>query len=155
MQQKNFQEQLIKGKIAELVFQQMLAEVGNYTILPLGYERILPGLLDRHDSEILKPIRTAPDFVLIPKDEKDENILIVEVKFRKNPDNHNNLKELAVEQNKRWNPSYLFIATLNSFYFGRCDEIIKDGIIKKLDEKFVPQKIQDKYIKILNTFLSN
>jgi hypothetical protein len=152
--QKNFQEQLIKGKIAELIFQQMWAEVGNYTILPLGYERILPGLLDRHNNDILKPIRTAPDFVLIPKDEKDDNILIVEVKFRKHPENDHGLKELATEQNKRWNPSYLFLASLENFYFGKCDEIIKDGSMHKLKEEYVPMFLQEKYLKMLNEFLN-
>lgn len=152
--QKDFQEQLIKGKIAELIFQQMWAEVGSYTILPLGYERVLPGLLDRHNNKILEPIRSAPDFVLIPKDEKDDNILIVEVKFRKDPKNGNNLKELAIEQNKRWNPSYLFIATLDNFFFGKCEEIIKNRKMQKLEDKYVPIYVQEKYLKILNGFLN-
>lgn len=151
--QKDFQKQLIKGKIVELIFQQMWADAGEYTILPLGYERVLPGLLDRHNSEILKPIRTAPDFVLIPKDEKDDNILIVEVKFRKHPENRKDLYLITTEQNKRWNPSYLFVATLKNFYFGKCDEIIKNRSIKKLDEKYVSLNLQNKYLKMINEFL--
>jgi len=150
--QKDFQKQLIKGKIAEIIFQQMWAEASLYTIIPLGYERVLPGLLDRHNSKILKPIRSAPDFVLIPKDEKDNNILIVEVKFRKHLEKNNRLREVAVEQNKRWNPSYLFIASLNGFYFGKCDEILKENAIKKLEEKYISLKIQNKYLELLNEF---
>lgn len=42
----DFHFNLIKGKIAELIFQQMWADAGKYTILSLGYERVLPGLLD-------------------------------------------------------------------------------------------------------------
>jgi Holliday junction resolvase-like predicted endonuclease len=153
--QKDFQKQLIKGRIAELVFQQMISEAGKYTILPLGYERVLPGLLDYSHNEILKPIRTAPDFVLIPKDENDENIMIVEVKYRKNGENGNRIKEVAIEQNKRWNPSYLFIATHKAFYFERCDRMIKNGTLSQLDYNLVPEKIQKKYLELLNGFLDN
>ncbi len=151
--QKDFQKQLIKGKIAELVFQQMWAEAGKYTILPLGYEQILPGLLDWHDNDILKPIRTAPDFVLIPKDESDENILIIEVKFRRSITAKDNL-ERATEQNKRWNPSFLFVATPERFYFGKCAEIIKNnGRMEVLSDEYISYKTQDKYSKILKEFL--
>ncbi|PLX27140.1 hypothetical protein C0583_04535 [Candidatus Parcubacteria bacterium] len=149
----NFQKQLIKGKIAELIFQQMFAEAKQYTILPLGYERVLPGLLDYSSNNILKPIRSAPDFVLVPKDEKDENIMIVEVKFRKHPETSNNLLKIAKEQNKRWNPSYLFIASLKGFYFGRCDLIIKNRKIEKLSEELIPKKYQDRYCKMVSDFL--
>jgi len=150
---KDFHFQLIKGKIAELVFQQMWADAGKYTILPLGYERVLPGLLDWHNSPILKPIRTAPDFVLIPKDENDENILIVEVKFNSRISAKKNL-EIAKEQNKRWNPSFLFIATPDRFYFNRCDKIIEnEGMMSALSESYVSFKLQHKYLELLNKFL--
>jgi hypothetical protein len=151
--QNDFQKQLIKGKIAELVFQQMIAEAGKYTILPLGYEQILPGLVDWHNNDILKPIRSAPDFVLIPKDEADENILIVEVKFRRSITRKDNF-ERASEQNKRWNPSYLLVATPGRFYFGKCAEIIKkNGMMGELSDGYVPFKMQEKYINILKEFL--
>jgi len=151
--QNDFQTNLIKGKIAELVFQQMFAEAGKYTILPLGYERVLPGLLDWHNNDILKPIRSAPDFVLIPKDEKDENILIVEVKFRTHITLEDNL-ERATEQNKRWNPSYMFVATLERFYFGKCVEIIeKHGMMGELNDAYASVDMQKKYLNILKEFL--
>ena len=151
--QKDFEKQLIKGKIAELVFQQMWAEIKKYTILPLGYERVLPGLLDRSNNKALKPIRSAPDFVLIPKDEHDENILIVEVKYRKHPETGNDLLKVAKEQNKRWKPSYLFIASLKGFYYGRCDQIIKNKKIERLHSDLIPEDIQDKYIEMIKEFL--
>ena len=95
--QKDFKKQLIKGKIAEMIFQQMWAEINQCTILPLGYERVLPGLLERSQNKIFKPIRTAPDFVLIPK---DDNIMIVEVKFRRKAESKNKLKEIAIKKSK-------------------------------------------------------
>lgn len=151
--QKDFERQLIKGKIAEMIFQQMWVDAGKYTILPLGYERVLPGLLNWRNNKVLKPIRTAPDFVLIPKDEKDDNIMIVEVKFRSRAEEYNTLKKTVNEQNKRWNPSYLFIATLKKFYFDRCDNIIRNGKIKGLSNELIPFKVQEKYLRLLKEFL--
>jgi hypothetical protein len=151
--QKDFQEQLIKGKITEIIFQQMMVQMGKYTILPLGYESVLPELIERHNSEILKPLRSAPDFVLIPRDENDENILIVEIKFRRHITAKNNL-EIASEQNRRWNPSYLFVATPDCFYFDKCVDIIRNnGIMNPLQEWFVSSKLQTKYLNMLNKFL--
>jgi len=150
---KDFHFNLIKGKIAELIFQQMWTDAGKYTILPLGYERVLPGLLDWRNNPILKPIRTAPDFVLIPKDENDENILIVEVKFSSKISAKNNL-ETAREQNKRWNPSFLFYVTPDRFYFNRCEKIIEsNGMMSDLLENYVSAKLQEKYLALLNKFL--
>ena len=60
---KNF----IKGKITELIFDQMFREAGRFTILPFGYERTLPELA-QYSSEVkyrpvLDNVRSAPDFV--------------------------------------------------------------------------------------------
>jgi len=148
----NFQTNLVKGKIAETIFQQMWSDIGTHTILPLGYERVVPGLIDYHNSDSLKTIRSAPDFVLIPKDEKDKNIIIVEVKYRNHLDVYN-IVEIAKEQYKRWNPSYLFVITLNGFYFDRCDKIIKKTFISKLSKKVASQNLQDKYLDMIKYFL--
>ncbi len=37
-------KKLIKGKIAEIIFEQMFRETGEYTIIPFGYENIVPEL---------------------------------------------------------------------------------------------------------------
>jgi len=153
MVNKDFSKNLIKGKIAEIIFQQMWAEVGKYTILPLGYEKVFPGLIDKYYSKALKPIRSAPDFVLIPKDKNDDNIMIVEIKFRRRAEEYNRIKEVAKEQNKRWKPSYIFVATLKAFYFDKCDEILKNNTMSKLSTDIIPQKVQDKYAALLNSFI--
>lgn len=40
----SFTKNLIKGKIAEIIFENMLREAGIFTILHFGYEYILPEL---------------------------------------------------------------------------------------------------------------
>jgi len=79
---KNF----IKGKITELIFDQMFREAGRFTILPFGYERTLPELA-QYSSEVkyrpvLDNVRSAPDFVLISQDKTE--VYMVEVKYRAN-----------------------------------------------------------------------
>lgn len=37
-----FTENLVKGKIAETIFERMLLATGNYTVLKGGYEHTMP-----------------------------------------------------------------------------------------------------------------
>lgn len=152
--QKNFQEQLIKGKIAELIFQQMFIEDGKFTVIPFGYERILPELVKFKNKKYLQDIKNSPDFVLAYKEDNKENIFLVEVKSKSYLDQKRDF-ELAKEQNIRWSPSFIFIATPDRFYFDNCKNIIKnDGFIKSLSERMVSRELQCKYLKILNKFLN-
>ena len=71
----DFSRNLIKGRIAEVIFEQMIRERGDeekYTIIPFGYEHTVPTLEQyRHLAEIPKIIDNiagAPDFILISKD---------------------------------------------------------------------------------------
>jgi hypothetical protein len=38
----NFSKNLVKGRIAETLFEQMLRDAGCFTILSFGYEQIIP-----------------------------------------------------------------------------------------------------------------
>jgi hypothetical protein len=109
---------------------------------------VILGEIDNEEKDSEKLISN----IKIPKDEKDENILIVEVKFSKNREWSDHLRRHAAEQHKRWNPSYLFIATLRGFFFGKCDEILKNDCIKKLEERYIPAQLQKKYLDILREF---
>lgn len=42
-----FARNLVKGKVAETVFAQMLRSTGAFTVLEFGYEKIIPELVDR------------------------------------------------------------------------------------------------------------
>jgi len=146
-----FTKNLIKGKIAEIIFERMLREAKVFTVIHFGYEYILPELsrdktVDKN-NEAIDAIRTAPDFAVINNDTK--KVHLIEVKFLSVFSKSTVLK-YAKKMSASWNPSYIFLATKNGFYFDEISEIIeKKGDIAKLVHKNIPQKLQDKYLKLL------
>ncbi len=152
---EQFIKDLIKGKIAEIIFEQMFRETGNYTILHSGYEYTLPELAQyQHFAEIkavIENIRNAPDFILISQDKKE--VYLVEVKYRKHRD-ANELKRIVQDTLKTWNPSWLFVASPDGFFFEPCNSILKNNgrIGHLVNEKFVKPKIREEYLGFLNQF---
>ncbi len=150
----DFTRNLIKGKIAEIIFEKMLREAGKFTVIHFGYEYILPevsrdkGLQKRNNSdETIEAIRTAPDFAVINNETK--KVRLIEVKYQSSF-RKSNMLTMAKKMSKSWNPSYIFLATKKGFYFDSIAEIIKNkGNIEKLVHKDIPQKLQDKYLKLL------
>lgn len=52
-----------------------------------------------------------------------------------------------------WNPSYLFIATLDGFFFDEINNIIdNEGKISPLKHPQISDDIQARYIEILKDF---
>ena len=150
----NFSRQLIKGRVAEIIFQQMFGETGLFTIIPFGYEYTMPDLpplqRSQQSKETLDTIRSSPDFAIISRDKKD--VSLIEVKFRTKFDPRS-IQPLASKQLKRWNPSLLFIATLDGFYLDRCARIVKrHGQIAKLSTKIIKKADQNKYLELLKEF---
>jgi hypothetical protein len=151
----DFSKQLIKGKIAEMIFEQMLRDSGHFTVLGFGYEKVLPELMHRQTTikaeTTMDIIRQAPDFAIINNDTHE--VHLIEVKFR----SYNNPTEIlktAQQLHTSWKPAYLFLATPHGFYFGKATDIIKDrGKIYPLDHPQISQKLQEKYIKLLNQFI--
>jgi len=153
----DFSKQLIKGKIAEMIFEQMLREVGMFTVLAFGYENILPELMNRqHDmktEQTMEIIRRAPDFAVI--NNQSHEVSLIEVKYRKSFTKENILKE-AERMFVSWKPSYLFVATKDEFYFGKVKDIIENaGEIQALEHVYIPKELQEKYIQLLNKFMEN
>jgi len=61
--------------------------------------------------------------------------------------------EYANKMHQSWNPSYLFVATLDGFYFDEINEIIKNkGIISCLKHPQISEDLQKEYLKILQDF---
>ena len=148
---KDFSLKLIKGKIAEIIFQQMFCEAGGYNVIPFGYENIVPELSQYRGEakKVVDNIRNAPDFALISK---NKNIVhLVEVKFRKKLV-LSDIKEIAKRQSIRWNPSWIFIATMNGFYFDECSNIIKTGKINCLSDYEIKYSLQKKYLDLVKKF---
>ena len=151
-----FVQNLIKGKIAEIIFEQMFRESGKYTILHSGYEYTLPELAQyQHLAEIkavVENIRNAPDFILVSQDHTE--VYLVEVKYRTHRDPEN-LKEIVTKTLEIWNPSWLFVASPDGFFFEPCHTVLKNnGVIGALYDKWVSGDIQIEYLKLLNQFES-
>jgi len=152
----SFSRNLVKGKIAETVFSQMFRDSGNFTVLEFGYEKIVPELVQQgydEKSEILETLKTAPDFAVINKNSKE--IRLIEVKYRHTLRDDDILK-CAQRMLDSWNPSFLFLATQDRFYFDEVKTICdKKGVISLLDYSVVSKDLQDKYSKILKDFESD
>jgi len=54
---------------------------------------------------------------------------------------------------KRWSSAWIFLATLDGFYFSSCKDIIaENGEIETLRGRLVADNIQDEYLKVLQEF---
>lgn len=154
----DFPRQLIKGRIAEVVFEQMFREAGDFAILRFGYEYTLPELAQYQKSyrdnakadKVMETVRHAPDFVLASKEKGI--VFLVEVKYRSEVRAVEMLK-LAKSAVNRWDPSWIFVASPETFYFSSCHEIINaSGVIKELSVGWVAEDIQKRYLGLLHEF---
>ena len=150
-----FSRKLVKGRIAETLFEQMLRDAGCFTILAFGYESVLPELAHRqHDmqaEETMEIIRRAPDFAVI--NNKSHEVHLIEVKYMMHPRIEWILRD-ATRMYESWKPSYLFLATPSGFFFDKASKIVeRKGIIDKLSHPEISGELQEKYIKLLNEFL--
>lgn len=151
----DFTRNLVKGKIAETVFAQMFREADKYTVLEFGYEKIIPELVQagyNSNRGIVETLRTAPDFAVI--DNTERHVKLIEVKFRSTM---NNLHILSVAERMHaaWNPSWLFVCSLDGFYFDKVDKIItNNGHMDKLSSEVISADVQIKYLQLLCDFES-
>lgn len=148
-----FSRDLIKGRITETIFEQMIRDEGRYDVIPFGYEHTMPTLAQYHDlveiKQVMKNISDAPDFALVSIDKKE--VYLVEVKYQSKLD-LTQLIDYANKLLKRWTPSWLFVATPEGFYCAPCRSIVKDGSISKLSENWVSHGHQVEYLNLLNEF---
>jgi len=153
MTNAQFARNLVKGKIAETIFAEMFREAGKFTVLEFGYEKIVPELIHggySDKSSIVETLRRAPDFAVI--DNERRHVKLIEVKYRAVM---NNLEILNVARrmHETWNPSYLFVATLNGFYFDSIENVMSNnGRMAQLPEVDVPLDKQANYLQILSDF---
>jgi len=156
MDSVDFAKNLVKGKIAETIFAQMLRETKDFTVLEFGYEKIIPELVQEGcglESLTVDTLRTAPDFAIINK--KTKRVKLVEVKYQKSLWSEK-VFEAATRMSQSWNPSYLFVATLDGFFFDEIEHIIKNkGAIPRLKHPQIKSEVQARYLKILTDFEKN
>jgi len=148
-----FARNLVKGKIAETIFAQMLRETHEFTVLEFGYEKIIPELIQQGfdvEDKTIKVLRTAPDFAVI--DHGTREVLLIEVKYLREI-NPIFALQYANRMSESWNPSYLFLATMDGFYFDNIKTIIENnGAISRFTHPQISEEIQAQYLKILQDF---
>ncbi len=131
----------------------MFRESKNFTILHTGYEQTMPELAQFRGTlnrEVVEDVSGMPDFILIHNNKK--SLYIVEVKYRSSEDRIE-LKKIAGAILKKWDPSWLFVASPASFFFSPCRTIVKrEGLIESLDGSWVSKKNQNEYLNLLRDF---
>lgn len=150
-----FTHDLVKGKIAEIIFEQMIRNTKGYTILEFGYEKIIPELAQmkktKETKETIEIVRRAPDFAVINHDTKE--VHLIEVKYMNSIDKARVLRTARMIKNS-WNQAALFVANPKGFYYDTVDNIIKNkGVISELHHKRISPKIQQQYLDMLNEFI--
>lgn len=153
--QKDFPESLIKGKIAELIFDLMFRASGKYTVIPFGFESTMPSLQQAakksYDDELFETIRNAPDFALVSH--AAEAIHLVEVKYRSRPDLED-YRKTAKRIFEQWKLAWIFYATPEGFYFDKCNDLMdENSMLTPLSSDLVSAELQDKYHAILKKYL--
>lgn len=146
---------IFNQKISEHIFQYMFREAGKYTLIPIGYETTAENLepYKRHTyvRKILNNLKAAPDFVLISQDKTD--VIVVEVEYfpKMEPETVGDMVHTVL---RRWDPSYVFIATQTGFYFDSCNSVkSENGHIKLLSEHWVKLELQHKYLDLLHYYV--
>jgi hypothetical protein len=150
-----FSRKLVKGRIAETLFEQLLRDAGCFTILAFGYENVLPELAneqrDLKAEDTMEIIRRAPDFVVI--NNNNHEVYLIEVKYMMNPREDWILRD-AKRMYESWKPSYLFLATPNGFFFDKAKDIVEHkGVVAKLNHPQISDELQSKYTQLLNEFI--
>ena len=131
----------------------MFRESASFTVLEFGYEKVIPEMVQNGFNEnnpMIETLRTAPDFAVIDRDTRQ--VKLIEVKYQRFLNSKYTLNA-ANRMSQSWNPSYLFIATLDGFYLDEISNIIKNnGKIAKLNHPKISNTMQDNYLQILKRF---
>jgi len=150
-----FTHELIKGKIAEIIFEQMIHNTKGYTVLEFGYEKVVHQLAKAPKSEdakaMIEIVRKAPDYAIVNED--THNVTLVEVKYMATKTN-GKVNVIAKGIEKSWRHAALFIATPNGFFFDQVDTILENkGIIKPFHHGKIQPKVVEQYLAMLNEFI--
>jgi len=66
--------------------------------------------------------------------------------------NREDIREVAAALLKRWDPSWLFVATPDGFFCAPSSAVAEHGTISRLSENWVPVDRQKQYLDLLNEF---
>lgn len=127
-EEKNFPENMLKGRMAETLVEELLKKSGN-TVYRFGYEAIVQNLtqikksFDLH-NDAGERIRAIPDFIIV--DDKGEPTF-VEVKFRWNGQLHESDRIRLKKIGEFWKAKIIFVNTTNKPYFQISNPKYIDG----------------------------
>ena len=79
---KNYRYNMIKGRIAETLIQELFLSLG-YNVFRYGMENTIPGIMELLKgvrSDVAEEIKRMPDFVM--QNPKSKEVYFIEVKFR-------------------------------------------------------------------------
>ncbi len=153
----DFTDQLIKGKIAEIVFEQMIHQTKGYTILEFGYEKVVRQLANERKSDVAREtieiVRRASDFAIV--NEKTHDITLVEVKYMYQI-TPKYVKQVAQNIKKSWKRASLFIVSPEGFFFGAVSELVDNGgHIKPFHHNHIPKNRQREYLALINKYIKS
>jgi hypothetical protein len=94
-------------------------------------------------------ISDAPDFVLVSDDKT--SVYLVEVKYR-TALRTDDIQAVATALLKRWDPSWLFVATSEGFYCAPSSVAARKEKIGRLSDSWVATDRQSQYLALLNEF---
>jgi len=138
-----------------MIFDQMFRKAGYYTVIPFGYETIIPELIQYTNQsdrkELIDNIRSAPDFALVSHDPKQ--VLLVEVKYRSRIDIEE-IRKTAQLICERWKLVWLFVASPDGFYFNSCNELGEKSELTPLSDKMISRNVQDEFLALIKDFIS-
>ncbi|OGI91728.1 hypothetical protein A2933_01785 [Candidatus Nomurabacteria bacterium RIFCSPLOWO2_01_FULL_46_18] len=114
----NFAESMLKGRMAETLFEELLKESGNI-VYRFGYEALVQNLVQLEKSfdrygEVGEKIRAIPDFIVIDKSGRPD---FVEVKFRWKPELHESDKRRFDQVAKYWGAKMVLVNCWEQPYF--------------------------------------
>jgi hypothetical protein len=80
--ERNYRYNMIKGRIAETLIQELFLSLG-YNVFRYGMENTIPGIMELLKgvrSDVAQEIRRMPDFVI--QDPRSKSVYFAEIKFR-------------------------------------------------------------------------
>ena len=160
---QEWRETSLKGRMAESLVSDLLKESGN-EVFRIGYEAILPGLARieesfNRNSEVGEKIRSIPDFFVI---DKAGTPYLVEVKFRWNPQAHeNDLKKLERIKSD-WNECLLFFVNcsekpyfrVSKFPFLDANQRLATEPVQNLEFFGIGRELLDKFDALVEKYLT-
>ena len=121
--QNQYAENMLKGRMAETLVEEMLRRSGNL-VYRFGYEAVVQNLAQvrqhfNRESEVGERLRAIPDFVVTDKAGVPS---FVEVKFRRDPMDspHDETIERLERVEKYWNAFIVFVNCVEKPYFRIC-----------------------------------